>query len=82
MKQKFYILETLIETEGCTSDTHSLYSDFEAAMEAMKAEISGAQENFSGSGRLLINLPTCKEWRDDNGFGWVVTVEEHECIDS
>ncbi len=73
---KLYLLTTLIEYSDSVSDGHSLYSTLAKAKEAMAQEIAECQENFSGHGELIIDLPRCKEWRNADGLGYTVTIEE------
>lgn len=77
MEQRFYLLTTLIETQDCVSDGHALYASFDDAMKAFEQEIADCQENFNERyGYTLIDLPRCKEWRTEDGYGYTVTIEE------
>ena len=77
MEQTFFLLTTLIESGDCISDGHSLYQNQEKAIEAFKDEIRDCAENFGGQkGDFIIDLPMCKEWRNEDGYGYTVTVEE------
>lgn len=76
-KQKFYLLATLLETQDCVSDGHALYATLDDAMAAFEQEIADCQENFNEwHGSALIDLPRCKEWRTEDGYGYTVTVDE------
>lgn len=76
MEQRFYLLTTLIETQDCVSDGHALYASLDDAMKAFGQEIADCQENFNERyGSTLIDLPRCKEWRTEDGYGYTVTVE-------
>lgn len=77
MEQKFYLLATLIEMQDCVSDGHALYRSLDDAMKAFEKEIAECQENFNERyGSALIDLPRCREWRKEDGYGYTVTVEE------
>ena len=68
MEQTLYLLTTLIEMQDSISDGHAPYRSLDDAMKAFEDEIADCQENF--------NLPRCKEWRTEDGYGYTVTVEE------
>ena len=77
MEQTFYLLTTLIEMQDSVSDGHALYRSLDDAMKAFEDEIADCQENFNVQhGSTLIDLPRCKEWRTEDGYGYTVTVEE------
>ena len=77
MEQTFFLLTTLIEFGDCVSDGHSLFMNRDEALEAFTTEIEECAENFIGDkGDVLIDLPTCREWRNEDGYGYTVTVEE------
>lgn len=78
MEQTFYLLTSLIEkTSDCINDAHRLFGTLEKAENAFLEELKECSENFDGQeGYLLIDLPRCREWRNENGFGYTVTVEE------
>lgn len=77
MEQKFYLLTTLIELQDSVSDGHALYRSLDDAMKAFEQEIADCQENFNVRyGSTLIDLPRCKEWRTEDGYGYTVTIEE------
>lgn len=77
MEQKFYLLATLIEMQDSVSDGHALYLSLDDAMKAFEQEIADCQDNFKvQKGSALIDLPRCKEWRTQDGYGYTVTVEE------
>ena len=77
MKPTFFLLTTLIEMSECVSDNHTLFESEDKAMEQFKTEIAECAENFEGQdGEYLIELPTCKEWRNEDGYGFTVSIEE------
>jgi hypothetical protein len=79
MKQKFYILATLIEKEETTADNHTLYTSLEKAEKAFPLEIENCREQFEGEdGQTLLYLPRYHEWRNDDGDGFSVAIEEVE----
>lgn len=81
MEQKFYLLATLIEMQDSVSDCHMLYSSLENALNAFEQEVADCQGNFNVKyGSFLIDLPRCKEWRTEDGFGYTVTIEEMKAI--
>ena len=76
MKQTFYLIATLIEMSDEVSDFHALFENKEAALETFQKEISECAENFKGQiGEHLIDLPNCKEWRNEDGYGYTVSLE-------
>lgn len=81
--QTFYLLTILIEySPESVSDYHYLFHNLEDAKLHMPLQIAQAAENFEGqSGRTIIDLPTCREWRNDEGFGYTVCIEEISPID-
>lgn len=77
MKQKFYLLATLIELQDSVSDGHALYHSLGDAMEAFEQEIADCKKKFEEQdGSTLIDLPRCKEWRTEDGYGYTVLVDE------
>ena len=66
------------ETEhGYTDDGHALYRSLDDAIKAFEQEVADCQENFNVRyGSTLIDLPRCKEWRTEDGYGYTVTVDE------
>ena len=77
MKQTFFLLATLIEMGDSVSDSHTLFENKDTALETFNTEIEECAENFEGqSGEFLIDLPTCKEWRNEDGYGFTVSLEE------
>ena len=77
MEKAFYLITTLIEKEESISDYHSLYEKRGTAMNMFEIELAECAENFDGQkGAYKINLPMCHEWRNEDGYGYTVTVEE------
>ncbi len=77
MQKTFYLVATLIEMSECVSDSHALFETTEKAYEHFKAEIKSAAENFEGqSGETVENIWGYKEWRNLDGYGYTVTIEE------
>ena len=78
MNKKFYLVTTLIEySADSITDAHALYEDYGKAKEAMAVAIEEASENFDGQeGETLVDVETCREWRNDDGYGYTVGVEE------
>ena len=81
MKPTYFLVTTLIESDDCVSDSHQLYSSLEAAQKAMEHELLEAQENFSDHGERIIDLPSCVEWRNEDGYGYTVGIEELTYLD-
>jgi len=76
-QQKFYLLTTLIEYGDSVSDGHSLYSSLPKAKAAMAKEIAEAEQNFNLShGETVLDLPRVREWRDVDGGGFTIGIEE------
>lgn len=81
MEQKLYLLTTLVEYADCVSDKHYLFRSWRTAEIAFSNEIRDCAENFTGQrGNFIINLPTCQEWRTDEGNGYTVTLEEVKAL--
>lgn len=78
MNKKFYLVTVLIECSAeCITDAHALYADYEKAKGAMAVEIESAAENFDGrKGETLVDVETCREWRNEDGYGYTVGIEE------
>ena len=74
--QKVYLLSVLIEYADSVTDVHKVFGTECLAMEHMQREIAEVSENFTGPGRRAIDMPTCVEWRDEDGYGYTVCVEE------
>ncbi|MCC8115093.1 MAG: hypothetical protein LIP03_14100 [Bacteroidales bacterium] len=75
-KEKFYLLTALIERSDNVSDSHALFSCLYKAKEAMAQKIAECQALFTEKGELILDLPRCQEWRDEDGNGYTVTIEE------
>jgi hypothetical protein len=78
MKPTFYLVTVLLEVcDTCITDEHHLYASFEDAERAFNYEVAACQENFEGQdGVSLIDLRGCREWRNADGYGFTVTIEE------
>ena len=77
MTSTYYLLTTMIEYGDSVSDYHSLYLRQETAINMFAIEVEQCAENFAGKkGDFIIDLPSCKEWRNEDGYGYTVTVEE------
>ena len=43
----------------------------------MAVAIEEAAENFDGQeGETLVDVETCREWRNEDGYGYTVGIEE------
>lgn len=75
---KYYLVTVLIEYSAeSVTDAHYLYSDFTKAKEAMSVQIEEARENFDDQeGEYVVDVETCQEWRNDDGYGYTVGIEE------
>lgn len=73
--QSFYLVYTLIEQDGESSDRHTLYSAIEKAKAAMASEIEEAMENFS-KGRVIHDTERLYEFRTEDGYGFTVGIDE------
>lgn len=78
MEQKcFYLVTTLIEFSDSVSDGHALYASLDDAKRAMAKEVADAAENFNLShGEYVLDLPYIREWRDADGGGFTIGIEE------
>lgn len=75
--KKFYLVTSLIEYSAeSITDTHTLYDDFDKAKTAMAVAVEEAAENFEGEGEAIVDVETCREWRNDDGYGYTVGIEE------
>ena len=73
-----YLVTVLIElNDTCVTDEHHLYASFDDAKRAFNYELAECRENFEGQdGEFLIDLDRCKEWRNEDGYGYTVTIED------
>ena len=79
MQKTFYLVATLIEMSESVSDSHTLCTTIEKAEKAFKEEIKTCRENFFGrSGEFLKDIWGCQEWRNEDGYGYIVSIEEIE----
>lgn len=80
MKTTLYLVATLIEHyDQPPTDAHALYADFATAKMAMQTEIEEGMENFTADkGEVILDLNTAYEWRDEDGNGLTVVIEEME----
>jgi hypothetical protein len=78
MKPIFYLVTVLLEvSDECITDEHYLYSSYADAERAFDYEVRECQANFEGQlGESLIDLQGCREWRNADGYGFTVTIEE------
>ncbi len=77
MQKTFYLVATLIEMSECVSDSHTLFETTEKAEAHFREEIKSAAENFEGqSGEIVHEIWGYKEWRNQDGYGYTVTIEE------
>ncbi len=78
MKQKFYLVYVLIEySPESITDSHRLCSSLDKAKEAMIKEIEEAKENFlDDDGESIIDTERCHEWRNEDGYGYTIGIEE------
>lgn len=75
---KIYLVTVLIEYSAeSVTDAHYPYADFNKAKEAMSVQIEEARENFADQeGEFLVDVETCQEWRNEDGYGYTVGIEE------
>lgn len=76
-KQLFYLVYTLIERNGKTSDCHALYSTLDKAKAAMQTEVNDAMENFA-KGKTVHDWERLYEFRNEDGYGFIVGIDELE----
>lgn len=74
-QQKFYLVYTLIERDGETSDCHVLYSTLDKAKAAMRTEVEDAMDNFV-KGKAVHDLERLYEFRNEDGYGFTVGIDE------
>lgn len=76
--KKLFLVTVLIEHSAeSVTDAHYLYADFNKAKEAMSVQIEEAKENFDGQdGECIVDVDTCQEWRNEDGYGYTVGIEE------
>jgi hypothetical protein len=56
---------------------HHLYASYADAQRAFDYEVAECQANFECQhGQSLIDLQGCREWRNNDGYGFTVTIEE------
>jgi hypothetical protein len=74
----FYLVTVLLELcDTCITDEHYLYASYADAQRAFDYEVAECQANFEGQhGESLVNLQGCREWRNADGYGFTVTIEE------
>jgi hypothetical protein len=78
MNTTFYLVTVLLELcDTCITDEHHLYASYADAQRAFSYEVAECQANFEGQqGQSLIDLQGCREWRNNDGYGFTVTIEE------
>ncbi len=76
--QRYYLLTELIEFIGEEAfDNHKLYDNLGMAKAAMAIAREKAAESFSDDcGDFLIDLDTIVEWRNENGEGYTIGIQE------
>ena len=76
--KKIYLVTVLIEESAeCLTDTHIPCADFNKAKQAMSVQIEDARKRFDDqSGEFLVDVETCQEWRNEDGFGYTIGIEE------
>lgn len=74
---KFYLLTSLIEMPESVSVQHFLFADKNSAINALEPEIHSCAENFNfDEGKFEANNPTSYEFRNQDGYGFQVWIEE------
>lgn len=75
---KLYLVTVLIEIHGEPStDSHILCKSLDKAKKIMKTEIHAAKALFlEETGFLHTDNEYCQEWRNEDGFGYTIGVEE------
>ena len=75
---KLYLVTVLIELHGQTPiDSHILCTSLDKAKEVLKTEIHTARNQFPVEpGVVLTSNDYCHEWRDNDGYGYTVGIEE------
>jgi hypothetical protein len=78
MKPTFYLVTVLLELcDTCITDAHQLYTSYADAQRAFNYEVAECRANFEDQiGESLIDLQGCREWRNADGYGFTVTIEE------
>lgn len=81
--QKYYLVTVLIEYSAeSVTDAHYLCTNINKAKETMSVQIDEARENFADQeGRCVIDVDTCQEWRNEDGYGYTVGIEELTPLD-
>ena len=76
--KKIFLVTVLIEYSAeSVTDAHHAYADYNKAREAMSVQIEEARENFSDeAGEFIVDVDTCQEWRNEDGYGYTVGIEE------
>lgn len=81
-KTTLYLLCSLIEMPESVSTQHFLYADKKQALQALAPEVYSCAENFSlEDGKFISDNPTSYEYRDQDGYGFQVWIEEITPID-
>ena len=77
--KKIFLVTVLIEYSAeSVTDAHYAYADYNKAREAMSVQIEEARENFSDeAGEFIVDVDTSQEWRNEDGYGYTVGIEEH-----
>ncbi len=79
-KSKIWVVATLIEySDDCPTDSHQAYADYFEAVKALKAEVEKGMLNFPDrKGEVINDYQTIYEYREENGRGMTVVIEEYE----
>lgn len=77
MEQTFYLLCSVLEMPESISTQHFLYADRSQAINTLEPEIHSCAENFNfEDGKFETNNPTSYEFRNQDGYGFQVWIEE------
>lgn len=74
-EKSYYLVYVLEERQDYTADCHTLYKQLKDAQMAMTQEIEECAGHFTG-GSVLIDLERCYEFRNEDGYGYTVGIEE------
>lgn len=76
--QKFFLLTSEIDHRKRFFQTfHQLFDDADKVRTAMAVEVETAAEAFADTeGERWTDSDSCQEWRDDEGYGYMITIQE------